>query len=99
VLDFSAAPDCRGCVAMDTATYPDERVAQFIADHFVPARVKVKQHPTVAEEYLVSWTPNVVIVDDAGKVHDRVEGYLPPEQFLARLALGLGKYWLHRKEF
>jgi hypothetical protein len=30
---------------MDTVTYPDHRVEQFIEEHFIPARVHVKQHP------------------------------------------------------
>ena len=84
---------------MDTVTYPDSRVAQFVNDHFVPAKVAVKKEPRLAEEYLVSWTPNVVIADDRGRVHDRVEGYLPPEEFVARLSLGLGKYRLAGKQF
>ena len=28
-----------------------------------------------------------------------MEGCLPPEEFLARLSLGVGKYWLNRKQF
>ena len=66
---------------MDTVTYPDLRVAQFIQGHFVAARVMVKQDPRLVQEYLVSWTPHVVIADDQGKVHYRIEGYLPPEDF------------------
>jgi hypothetical protein len=84
---------------MDTVTYPDPRVAQFIAGHFVPARVRVKENPDLVEEFLVGWTPNVVIADEQGKVHYRVEGYLPPEEFLAHLSLGIGKYWLNYKQF
>jgi thioredoxin-related protein len=77
---------------MDTVTYPDPRVAQFVQQHFVPVKVGVKQNQRLAEDYLVSWTPNVVIADEQGKVHYRVEGYLPPEDFVAYLSLGVGKY-------
>ena len=84
---------------MDTVTYPDARVARFVQDHFVPVKVMVKQNPQVAEQFTVNWTPNVVIADDRGKVHYRVEGYLPPDEFLAHLSLGVGKYWLNRKQF
>jgi len=41
----------------------------------------------------------VVFADDLGKVHYRVEGYLPPEDFLAYLSLGVGKCRLNRKHF
>jgi hypothetical protein len=84
---------------MDTVTYPDPRVAEFIVGHFVPAKVRVKENPRLVEDYLVAWTPNVVIADDRGKVHPRVEGYLPPDEFLARLSMGIGKFWLNRKQF
>jgi len=99
LLDFSAAPECRGCVAMDTVTYPDDRVAHFINGHFIPARLRVKENQQLVKDYLVSWTPNVVIADDEGKVHYRIEGYLPPEELVAHLSLGIGKFWLHRQQF
>jgi len=84
---------------MNTVTYPETRVAAFIADHFISARLRVKESPELVQEYLVGWTPNVVIADDQGRVHYRVEGYLPPDEFLAHLSLGIGKYWLNRKQF
>jgi hypothetical protein len=84
---------------MDTVTYPDPRVAEFVEHHFLPVRVVVKQNPGLAGEYLVSWTPNVVVADEKGRVHYRLEGYLTPEDFVARLSLGVGKYWLNRKQF
>src|SRR5438309_9128694 len=84
---------------MDTVTYPDPRVAEFIERHFLPARVKVKENPALAGDYLISWAPNVLVADDKDKIHYRVEGYLPPEDFLAHLSLGIGKYALNRKQF
>ena len=84
---------------MDTVTYPDPRVAGFIERHFIPVKLRVKESRDLVAQYLVSWTPNVVITDEQGKVHYRVEGYLPPEDFLAYLSLGIGKYDLHRKQF
>lgn len=84
---------------MDTVTYPDPRVAEFIAQHCVAVRIPVKENRELVDEYLVSWTPNVVLADDSGRVHYRAEGYLPPEEFVARLALGVGKFQLNRKEF
>jgi hypothetical protein len=84
---------------MDTVTYPDPRVASFIVQDCVPVRIAVKENPALVDEYLVSWTPNVAIADDRGRVHYRVEGYLPPEDFVARLSLGTGKFLLNRKRF
>jgi hypothetical protein len=84
---------------MGTVTYPDPRVARFVEEDCVPVRVAVKESPALVDEYLVGWTPNVVIADDRGRVHDRVEGYLPPAEFVARLSLGVGKFLLNQKRF
>jgi tetratricopeptide (TPR) repeat protein len=84
---------------MDTVTYPDPCVAHFLAQHFVPVKIPIKENPQLAEEYLVTWTPHVVVADEKGHVHYRVEGYFPPEEFLAQLSLGIGKYRLERKQF
>jgi hypothetical protein len=84
---------------MDTVTYPDEHVTHFIDEHFLPARVRTKDHPQLMKEFFVSWTPNVVVADDVGKVHYRVEGYLPPDEFLPRLSLGVGKFHLNRQDY
>jgi tetratricopeptide (TPR) repeat protein len=84
---------------MDTVTYPDHHVTHFIDEHFIPARVRVKENPQLVKDYFVSWTPNVVVADDHGKVHYRVEGFLQPLDFIAKLSLGAGKYHLDRREF
>ncbi len=86
-------------MAMDTVTYSDNRVVSFVGRHFVAVKVPVKEKPEVAASFDVIWTPNVVVGDDAGKAHYRIEGYLPPEDFLAQLALGLGRYRLDRQQF
>src|SRR5437660_9247871 len=84
---------------MDTVTYPDARVAEFIKKHVAPVRVVVRENRELANDYLVSWTPNVVVADDRGRVHYRVEGYLPPQEFVARLSLGVGRFLLDGKRF
>jgi tetratricopeptide (TPR) repeat protein len=84
---------------MDTVTYPDSRVAHFVEEDCIPVRVAVKENPDSVDEYLVSWTPHVVIADDRGRIHYRVEGYLPPQEFVARLSLGVGKFLLNEKRF
>ena len=38
-----------------------------------------------------SWTPTVMILDAAGNERHRIEGFLPADEFLAQLHLGLGQ--------
>jgi hypothetical protein len=84
---------------MDTVTYPDPRVADFIDRHFAPVKLPVKEHRDLVDEYLVSWTPNLVIADDGGRVHYRIEGYLPPAELVARLSLAAGKWLFNREQY
>jgi outer membrane protein assembly factor BamD (BamD/ComL family) len=37
----------------------------------------------------VDWTPTILILDPDGKERHRIEGYLPNDDFLAQLHLGL----------
>jgi len=99
LLDFSGAPICGGCVALENVTYSDARVAEFIAKHYIPVKIKVRDRPDIAAGYDVNWTPTVLIGDQTGRAHFRVEGFLPPEDFVAQLALGLGRFELAHQQF
>ena len=73
--------------------YPDARVADFVTRHFVPIRVHVRQQPDafkqLGQKYSAQWTPTILIVDGSGEERHRIEGFLPVDDFLAQLSLGL----------
>jgi hypothetical protein len=69
--------------------YPDPRVEQFINDNFIPARFHVKTHPEAMGRFHVDWTPTILILDSEGSERHRIEGFLPNDDFLAQLHLGL----------
>jgi len=46
---------------------------------------------TIGQELGVQWTPTVLILGPDGKEHHRLEGFLPAEDFLAQLMIGLAK--------
>lgn len=73
--------------------WPDERVAGFVNQHFLPARVHVKDTPEAfkryAERYSAPWTPTILELDPDGIERHRVEGFLPADDLLAQLMLGL----------
>ena len=75
--------------------YPDERVVQFVNEHFVPVRIHVRQHADewkrIGGRYGVQWTPTVLVIDPSGEERHRLEGFLPTDDFLAQLKLG----WAH----
>jgi hypothetical protein len=74
--------------------WPDERVAKFVSENFIAARVHVKDDPAdfkrYGEKYGAQWTPTILELDPQGTERHRIEGFLPVEDFLAQLILGLG---------
>ncbi|TMA13965.1 MAG: tetratricopeptide repeat protein [Deltaproteobacteria bacterium] len=83
--------------------YPDERVAGFVTEHFLPARIHVREQKADWDRYAarfgVHWTPTVLVVDPSGTERHRIEGFLPVEEFLAQLVLGLGRSAFARQQF
>jgi hypothetical protein len=79
--------------------YPDPRVATFITENFVPARAHVKEQPEAFERFGAQWTPTILIADRNEKEQHRIEGFLPADDFLAQLKLGLAHAARTRGEF
>jgi TolA-binding protein len=75
--------------------YSNPRVAAFVNEHFVPVRVHVKeqrqQFQQLGQRFDAQWTPTTLIIDSAGNERHRIEGFLPLDDFLSQLALGLGR--------
>jgi hypothetical protein len=75
---------------MDTVTYPDNKVSDFIMKNVVPFRVSFDAEP-LAKDFNIKWTPTLITVDANGKEHHRTVGFLPPEELIPSLLLGIGK--------
>ncbi len=68
-------------------------------EEFIPARIKVREHPDLMERFGANWTPTILILDPEGKERHRIEGFLPPDDFLGQLYLGLGHSAFSRGRF
>ena len=83
--------------------YPDDRVARFINQHFVPVRVHVKEQPEdflrLGDRFNAHWTPTTLMLEPDGTERHRIEGFLPTEDFLAQLMLGVAKTAFARQEW
>ncbi len=79
--------------------YPDERVAGFIRDNFIPVKIHVKENPAGFERFGAQWTPTIIAADPEGTERYRFEGYLPADEFMAQLQLGLAKIAFAKNEF
>jgi Thioredoxin-like domain len=78
-------------------------VARFIESNFIAVRVHVREQAPdfkrLGERYGVQWTPAILVIDPDGVVQHRIEGFLPADDLLAQLMLGLGHGAFHRQEW
>ena len=83
--------------------YPDERVVRLVTFEFVPIRVHVRDpddvYARLSQRLNVQWTPTVLVLDEDAVERHRVEGFLPVDDFLAHLKLGLAKIVFQRGAF
>lgn len=92
-------PTSGGCQAMDTVTYLDPQVSEFLRTRFICVRISIERDPKLADRYNAIWTPALLCLDADDRVHARTFGFLPPEEFLAHLALWEGRFALDRGDY
>jgi thioredoxin-like negative regulator of GroEL len=79
--------------------YPDPRVERLITDNFIPVKVHIKEKPEVFQRFGVQWTPTVQVLDPDGSKRHQFEGFLPADDFLAQLLLGLAHSAFARQDW
>jgi TolA-binding protein len=83
--------------------YPDPRVVQLVDPNFVPIRVHVKDQADdfkrLGAKFSAQWTPTILVLDSSGEERHRIEGFLPADDFMAQLLLGLAKSAFARGDF
>ncbi len=83
--------------------YTDPRVIDFVTEHFNPVRVHVKENAAdfkrLGERFTAQWTPTALIIDAGGTERFRIEGFLPPDDFLSQLGIGVAKAAFARKDY
>jgi len=61
--------------------------------------IHIKQNPAGFHRFDVLWTPTVLIFDENGKERFRIEGYLPKDEFVAHLLMGLARVAVMNKKW
>ena len=69
--------------------YSDPEVQALVATSFTPARFHVKEQPDAFPRFGAEWTPTILVSSTTGKEHHRIEGFLPKDDFVGQLRLGL----------
>lgn len=62
-------------------------------------KVHIKEQKQAFERFNAQWTPTQLVLDPEGVERHRIEGFLPVEDFLAQLELGLGKLSFQHHDF
>ena len=60
-------------------------------DQFIPLRINREKQRAMFKQYLVAWTPTIMLLDMDGKVHHRFNGFLTPPEMGARILLDAAK--------
>jgi hypothetical protein len=79
--------------------YPQEQVAESVTEHFVPVKIYIKERPQDFGRFKAEWTPTLILTEADGTERHRVVGFLPADDFLAQLYLGLAKAAFSRGQF
>ena len=82
---------------MDAVAYPNQEVISFLNSQVVPLRIPA-DHPQLAPQFTVKWTPCLLVLDEKGKEHERALGFLEPQELIAYILLGMGKAKFNRPD-
>ena len=83
--------------------YSDDKVKELVTGRLMPVRVHVKENrdewQRLSALYGVQWTPTILIVNPDGKEAHRIEGFLPANDFMSQIELGLAQAAFKRADY
>jgi thioredoxin-related protein len=74
-------------------------VDSYIKDNLIPVEVHIQEPRAVFDRFAVQWTPTLLFLDPQGTERYRFQGFLPPEDFLSHLELGVAHTLFGSKNF
>lgn len=83
---------------MDTVTYSNKDVVNFINNYLIPLRIDVSDG-TQDDDFHHFWTPTTAILNMNGDEIQRTVGFMQPQEFLVKMHLGLGKARLDQGKY
>ncbi len=74
-------------------------MAKFVSENFIPVKIHIKERLQDFGRFKAEWTPTLIVVEPDGTERYRFSGFLPVDDFLAQLQLGLAKTAFSRGQF
>jgi len=65
----------------------------------VPVKAHIKEQKQTFQRFNAQWTPTQIVLDPEGVERHRIEGFLPVDDLLAQLDLGLGKLHFQHQDY
>jgi hypothetical protein len=93
------SPKCLGCQNMEMRTFASFEVAEYLMENFVPVHFDVLKNPEYLNRFNAFWTPTFIFQDGDGDEVRRSIGFLPPDKFLAEMALARVACALNAKHY
>jgi hypothetical protein len=81
---------------MDAVTYPKQNVIDMLDRHVIPVRTPFDGE--LAREFEAKWTPFLLFLDTNKKAHHKIVGFLPPEELIPAILVGVGKTFFDAQE-
>jgi TolA-binding protein len=83
---------------MGAVTYPNEKVVKFVDFNFVPVQIETS-HKDLVEQFRVTWTPTIILLDADGNEQYRTVGYLAPDDFIATYMVAKGHWYFEAAQY
>ncbi len=83
---------------MGAVTYPNDKVVKFVDYNFVPVQIE-SSNTALMNQFNVTWTPAIFVLDADGKEAHREVGFLPPEEFIPKFMVAKGKCYFNAGQY
>jgi hypothetical protein len=84
---------------MNAGPYSTESVQTFLQEAYIPLKSQCfwKERTELMKRFDIAWTPTFLFQDSTGKVHRKLVGFMPVEDFLAQLKFGRGMIFFEKE--
>ncbi|MDP3508877.1 MAG: thioredoxin family protein [Candidatus Melainabacteria bacterium] len=79
--------NCSWCNRLERETLQNPGVVAELAHRFIWLKLNARLSSADLKPYRISGYPTILVIDERGKLVTSFSGYLPPEQFVEKMAM------------